>query len=117
MENTDMFFRDGEWDEESYQRYLAEEEKLLWEKNNAPWQTAMRGWLKDGAIFPTTMLRADTRECSLAIYCRGRQFEVKHGVTPCIICPYGTHNIPLIRELSRAFEEYRKDFLENTCNN
>ena len=107
MENTDMFFRDGEWDEDAYQRHLAEEAKLAWEKSNAPWQTAMRGWLKDGCPFPTVMLRFDTRACALAIYCRGRAFEVEHGFSPCQLCPYGPCNLDLFKELSRALRECR----------
>lgn len=107
MENTDKFFPDGEWDEEAYQQHLAEEAKLAWEKSNAPWQTAMRGWLKDGGKYPTPMLRFDSRACALAIYCRGRKFEVEHGFTPCQFCPYGCGNLALFKDLSRALDELR----------
>ena len=104
---TDQFFRDGEWCEEAYQRHLAEEAKLAWEKNNAPWQSAMRGWLKGGSPFPTVQLRFDGRGCALAIYCRGRAFEVGHGFSPCQACPYGLHNLELFKDLSRALGELR----------
>lgn len=107
MDKTANFFPNGEWSEEAYQQYQAEEAILAWEKSSAPWQTAMRGWLREGAVFPTVMLRFDTRGCALAIYCRGRTFEIEHGFSPCEICPYGLDNIGLFRDLARALGEFR----------
>lgn len=107
MTRTDKFFPGGEWSEEAYEKHVAEEAQLIWEKSNAPWQPAMRGWLKDGCPFPTVMLRFDTRACALAIYCRGRAFEVEHGFFPCQVCPYGLCNLDLFKELSRALGEFR----------
>lgn len=109
MTKTDKFFRDGEWCEEAYEEYEQEEAALLAERIIAPWQPAMRGWLKDGCPFPTVMLRFDTRACALAIYCRGRAFEKEHGFSPCQACPYGLCNLDLFKELSRALGEFRTD--------
>ena len=107
MEDTNKFFPGGEWNEEAYEKHVQEEAALLAERKIAPWQSAMRGWLKDGCPFPTVMLRFDTRACALAIYCRGRAFEVEHGFSPCQLCPYGPCNLDLFKELSRALRECR----------
>lgn len=107
MAKTDKFFPDGEWSEEVYNKHMEEEAMQQAERKIAPWQPAMRGWLKDGCPFPTVTLRFDTRACALAIYCRGRAFEVEHGFSPCQVCPYGLCNLDLFRELSRALHEFR----------
>ena len=104
---ADKFFLGGGWSEVASQQHLVAEAKLEWEKSNAPWQSAMRGWLSNGAKFPTPMLRFDVRACALAIYCRGRAFEREHGFSPCQICPYGCGNFELFKELSHVFAELR----------
>lgn len=109
MNKTDKFFPDGEWSEEAYEKHMVEEATLLAERKIAPWQPAMREWLKDGCPFPTLMLRMDTRRCALAIYCRGKPYEKAHGYSPCEDCPYGRSNFDLFKDLSRALGEFRAE--------
>lgn len=109
MTKTDKFFPDGEWSEEAYQEHFAEEAKLAWEQSKAPWQPAMRGWLKDGGKFPAFIPQYDPRRCTLMRYCRGELFHQEHGYVPCMVCPYGCDNFKLFKDLSRALGEFRTD--------
>lgn len=109
MTKTDKFFPGGEWSEEAYEKYAQEEATLLAERIIAPWQPAMREWLKNGGIFPVFIPQHDPRRCTLMRYCRGELFRQEHGYVPCIVCPYGCDNFKLFKDLSRALHEFRTD--------
>lgn len=104
MENTDKFFRDGEWDEHLYEQYLAQETEDTWELQNAPWRPAMRDWMKHGCEVPLIVWQYSGVVCPIQTHCNGAYFLFINRHSPCDECPFESKNARAYIELSKAIK-------------